>query len=191
MLRARGSARAKNPLKVLKRLFKVVFKGHLPVFIFVIFCIICTALATVYASNFMETLIDGYITPLVNNPNPDFQPLVFALVKYAIVIAVFLVLPSYMIQRTMIKVSQGAILDIRCKMFKKLESLPLSYFDTHPHGEIMSRFSNDTDTPDGGKAPLFFDPSAYAFEPKPGSPLLNSGNPEENIGAYKGTGRTE
>lgn len=146
MLRARGSARAKNPSKVLKRLFKVVFKGHLPVFIFVIFCIICTALATVYASNFMETLIDGYITPLVNNPNPDFQPLVLALVKYAVVIAVFLVLPSYMIQRTMIKVSQGAILDIRCKMFKKLESLPLSYFDTHPHGEIMSRFSNDTDT---------------------------------------------
>lgn len=146
MLRARGSARAKNPSKVLKRLFKVVFKGHLPVFIFVIFCIICTALATVYASNFMETLIDDYITPLVNNPNPDFQPLVLALVKYAVVIAVFLVLPSYMIQRTMIKVSQGAILDIRCKMFKKLESLPLSYFDTHPHGEIMSRFSNDTDT---------------------------------------------
>lgn len=55
---------------------------------------------------------------------------------------------------------------------------------------LLSR-SNDTDTPDGGKAPLFFDPSAYAFEPKPGSPLLNSGNPEENVGAYKGTGRTE
>ena len=141
-----GNTRAKDPVKTFKRLFAMVFKEHKVVLAIVLVCIFLTAFATSYYSTFMEGLIDDYITPLIGDGTPDFTPLLNALIGFLCVIVVCQVIPQYIQQRIMIKVSQGAMLTMRKSMFRKLESLPISYFDTHQHGETMSRFSNDTDT---------------------------------------------
>ena len=141
-----GNTRAKDPVKTFKRLFAMVFKEHKVVLAIVLVCIFLTAFATSYYSTFMEGLIDDYITPLIGDGTPDFTPLLNALIGFLCVIVICQVIPQYIQQRIMIKVSQGAMLTMRKSMFRKLESLPISYFDTHQHGETMSRFSNDTDT---------------------------------------------
>lgn len=124
----------------------MVFKGHKAVLTIVLISIVLVAFAMSYFSTFMESIIDDYIAPLVGNPNPDFMPLMRAILSFLIVILLCQVIPQYVQQRIMIKVSQGAMLTMRKNMFRKLESLPISYFDRHQHGETMSRFSNDTDT---------------------------------------------
>ncbi len=141
-----GNTRAKNPVKTVKRLLAEIFKEHKAVLFIVLCCIFLTAFATSYYSTFMESLIDDYITPLVGNSNPDYTSLFKALTTFMLIIICCQVIPSFIQQRIMIKVSQGAMLNMRKKMFRKLESLPISYFDAHQHGETMSRFSNDTDT---------------------------------------------
>lgn len=141
-----GNTRAKNPVKTFKRLFAMVFKGHKAVLTIVLISIVLVAFAMSYFSTFMESIIDDYIAPLVGNPNPDYMPLMRAILSFLIVILLCQVIPQYVQQRIMIKVSQGAMLTMRKNMFRKLESLPISYFDRHQHGETMSRFSNDTDT---------------------------------------------
>ena len=141
-----GNTRAKNPVKTFKRLFAMIFREHRVVLAIVLCCILLTAFATSYYSTFMESLIDVYIAPLVGNSNPDFMPLIHALTVFFCIILFCQVIPQYIQQRIMIKVSQGAMLTMRKNMFRKLESLPISYFDRHQHGETMSRFSNDTDT---------------------------------------------
>ena len=124
----------------------MVFKEHKAVLTIVLISIVLVAFAMSYFSTFMESIIDDYIAPLVGNPNPDFMPLMRAILSFLIVILLCQVIPQYVQQRIMIKVSQGAMLTMRKNMFRKLESLPISYFDRHQHGETMSRFSNDTDT---------------------------------------------
>lgn len=139
-------AKAKNPKKTFKRLFRMVFMKHKATLIFVLCCVVLTAFATSYASTVMQTFIDDYILPMVGAAEPDLRPFAMALLRFGLVMLLCMIIPSYLIQRKMVVMSQGAILELRNTMFRKLESLPISYFDTHQSGETMSRFSNDTDT---------------------------------------------
>ena len=137
--------KAKDPKKTFKRLFKVVFGQKKLRLALVIVCIIISAISTVYISTLLKSLIDDFITPIINSGNFDFSPLLRAMCFWAIIMVVGVV-ASYLQGRIMVTIAQDALLEIRNKMFKKLEKLPISYFDTHQHGQIMSRFTNDADT---------------------------------------------
>ena len=141
----RGGTPAKNPVKAMKRVLSIVFGKRKAQFAFIVLCIIIVAFSTVYYSNFLGAFIDGYVTPIIGVEDPDFAPIVRALIQFALIVSVSVVF-SYVLQRTMVGISQKTLYDIRMEMFRKLESLPISYFDRNPHGTIMSRFSNDTDT---------------------------------------------
>ena len=141
----RGGTPAKNPVKAMKRVLSIVFGKRKAQFAFIVLCIIIVAFSTVYYSNFLGAFIDGYVTPIIGVEDPDFAPIVRALIQFALIVSVSVVF-SYVLQRTMVGISQKTLYDIRMDMFRKLESLPISYFDRNPHGTIMSRFSNDTDT---------------------------------------------
>lgn len=137
--------KAKNPKKSLSRLLKTVFAGRPFLIAFIFICIAVTSIATVYSAQFIGSFIDGIVTPLIGVSDPDFHPAIYALMKYGVVVLIS-TLASFSLSYTMVGVAQKAIYKIRISMFDKLESLPLSYFDQNPHGAIMSRFANDTDT---------------------------------------------
>ena len=137
--------KAKDPKKTFKRLFSEVFGENKLKLTVVIICIIISALSTVYISTLLKTLIDDFITPIVKSGTFDFSPLLKAMCGWAIIMLLG-VTTSYLQGRIMVKIAQDALLNIRNKMFAKLEKLPISYFDTHQHGQIMSRFTNDADT---------------------------------------------
>ena len=127
------------------RLFRFIFKNYKFRFGVVLVCIVISALATLASSLFTKTLIDDYITPLLSQAVPDFSPLVVALVKLAAVLLVG-VAASYSYNLIMIFVGQGTMLKLRQSLFSHMEDLPLSYFDSHSHGDIMSVYTNDVDT---------------------------------------------
>lgn len=134
-----------NPLKIIKRLMGIILKNYTPHCILVLICIFGAAFANVKGTLFMQTLIDDYILPMMNQSNPDFGPLAVALFK----LALFFVagaLMTYAYNRIMVNVSQGTLRKIRVDLFTHMESLPIKYFDTHSHGDIMSIYTNDTDT---------------------------------------------
>ena len=137
--------KAKDPKKTFKRLFHEVFGENKLKLTVVIICIIISALSTVYISTLLKTLIDDFITPIVKSGTFDFSPLLKAMCGWALIM-VLGVTTTYLQGRIMVKIAQDALLNIRNKMFAKLERLPISYFDTHQHGQIMSRFTNDADT---------------------------------------------
>ena len=134
-----------NPGKLLKRLMGIVFKNYTPHVIIVIIGIFVGVFANIQGTLFTQTLIDEYIMPLLGAEHPDFSGLAQAILRVACFYAVG-VLSSYVYNRVMINVSQGTMRNIRTEMFNKMESLPIKYFDTHPHGDIMSRYTNDIDT---------------------------------------------
>lgn len=111
----------------------------------VLIFIVMSSLAMVMASLFLQQLIDGYITPMVGQKNPDFGPLTRAIAKMG-VIYIAGVLSSLLYGRLMVKVAQGIQKKIRDDMFARMQELPISYFDRHSHGDIMSHYTNDTDT---------------------------------------------
>jgi len=137
--------RVENPGKIFQRLFKSIMESYLVPFIIVVVCIVIAAFANVRASLFSQTLIDDYIVPLAKSASPDFGPLAHALLTMA---AIYLIgiISSYTYNRIMVNVTQGTLRNIRIKMFKHMESLPIKYFDTHAHGDIMSMYTNDIDT---------------------------------------------
>lgn len=137
--------KAKDPKKTFKRLFSEVFGENKLKLTVVIICIIISALSTVYISTLLKTLIDDFITPIVKSGTFDFSPLLKAMCGWAIIMLLG-VTTTYLQGRIMVKIAQDALLNIRNKIFAKLERLPISYFDTHQHGQIMSRFTNDADT---------------------------------------------
>ena len=137
--------KAKDPKKTFKRLFSEVFGENKLKLTVVIICIIISALSTVYISTLLKTLIDDFITPIVKSGTFDFSPLLKAMCGWALIMLLG-VTTTYLQGRIMVKIAQDALLNIRNKMFAKLERLPISYFDTHQHGQIMSRFTNDADT---------------------------------------------
>ena len=130
---------------VLKRVLKYVFKDYGIHFIIVIICIIITAFSTLNGMLFMQSLIDDYIVPMTKTENPDFAPLAKAVIKLAAFHAVGII-SSYTYNRIMVNVTQGTLRNIRNDIFTHMESLPVKYFDTHAHGDIMSVYTNDVDT---------------------------------------------
>lgn len=127
-----------------KRLLGYLGKKYTKSFILVIICIILSSLAGVLGSLFLQTLIDDHITPLLSTPNPVFTGLLGAI---GIMVLIYLVgiITTYLYNRIMATISQGVLKDIRDEMFAKMEKLPIKYFDTNSHGDIMSHYTNDTD----------------------------------------------
>ena len=137
--------KGQNPAKTLKRLMGIILKNYTPHCIVVLLCIFGSAFVSVKGTLFMQTLIDDYILPLMSQSNPDFRPLGMAIMK----LALFFVagaLMMYTYNRIMVNVSQGTMKKIRIDVFTHMESLPIKYFDTHAHGDIMSIYTNDIDT---------------------------------------------
>lgn len=137
--------KGQNPAKTLKRLMGIILKNYTPHCIVVLLCIFGSAFVSVKGTLFMQTLIDDYILPLTSQSNPDFRPLGMAIMK----LALFFVagaLMTYTYNRIMVNVSQGTMKKIRIDVFTHMESLPIKYFDTHAHGDIMSIYTNDIDT---------------------------------------------
>ena len=134
-----------NPGKLLKRLMGVLMKLYGVQIVIVAICIVISVIANVQGTMFMQTLIDDYIQPLLKADRPDFQPLLMAILRVAGFYAVG-ILASYTYNRLMVNVTQGTLKHFRDEMFKRMEMLPIKYFDTHAHGDIMSMYTNDTDT---------------------------------------------
>ena len=134
-----------NPWKLLKRMLGYVFKFYGIQFLIVVVCIFVTVFSSVQGTLFIQQLIDDYILPLIGQQNPDFSPLAAAIGRVAF-FYVLGVVAAFINARTMIYVSQGTLKHIRDELFEHMESLPIRYFDTHVHGDIMSIYTNDTDT---------------------------------------------
>lgn len=134
-----------NKQDTLKRVLAYVLKNYKWRFLLVLVLILVTALCMVRFSLFMQTLIDSYITPLLAAKNPDFSELAHAIFQL-IIIGIIGVLSSYTYNRLMVYVGQGTMRRIRIDLFTHMERLPIKYFDTHAHGDIMSIYTNDVDT---------------------------------------------
>ena len=145
--RGAGQPRPKveNPGLLLKRIMGEVFQHYLPHCIIVLICIVVSALANVQASLFLKSLIDDYIVPMTQQAAPDFGPLTAALLRVGCIYAVG-VLAAWLNARIMVNVTQGTLRNLRTQLFTHMESLPIKYFDQHPHGDIMSVYTNDVDT---------------------------------------------
>ena len=130
---------------VLNRILGYMLHYYGPMFALVIVCILISAVATVLAATFPQTLVDDYIVPLMGSVNPDFSGLAGEILKLAIIMVVGIA-AAFGYNRIMVNVSQGTMRHLRNDLFSKMESLPISYFDTHPHGDIMSVYTNDVDT---------------------------------------------
>ena len=130
---------------LLKRVLGYTLKQYQFCWLTVVVCIFITAMTTLVSNLFMQSLIDDYILPLAQAAAPDFGPLAGALLKLAAVLLVG-ILCSYAYNRIMVNVTQGTMKRLRVQLFQNMESLPIQYFDTHPHGDIMSVYTNDTDT---------------------------------------------
>ena len=134
-----------NPMGLLKRMLGYTFKDYALHWIVVVICIVTTVFASLQGTLFMRTLIDDYIMPLIGHENPDFSTLAAAIGRVAGFYALG-VLASFIQSRVMIYVTQGTMRNLRNDMFGKMEELPIKYFDTHAHGDIMSLYTNDIDT---------------------------------------------
>ena len=135
---------AKVNKDVVKRLMSYI--GHYKLrFAAVLICIVVNALAMVSCSLYLQTLIDSYITPLLQAATPDFAPLFRSILIMGCIYAVG-ILACLFYNRTMVSIAQGTLKRIRDKMFEHMQTLPIRYFDTHTHGDIMSHYTNDTDT---------------------------------------------
>ena len=145
--RGMGGPRPKveNPGRLLKRIMAEVFRHYLPHCILVLICIVVSALANVQASLFLQTLIDDYIIPMTQQQDPSFAPLAGALMRVGCIYVVG-ILAAWLNARIMVNVTQGTLRNLRVQLFTHMESLPIRYFDTHPHGDIMSVYTNDVDT---------------------------------------------
>ena len=141
----RGGTEVKDPGKLFKRVWNYMMAGYKWYFVIVVICIILSAVATIIGTLFMRTLVDDYIVPLTKMVDPDYGPLAQAVLK---MVGVFLigVFSSWLYNRLMINVTQGSLRRLRVDLFHKMESLPIKYFDTHSHGDIMSVYTNDVDT---------------------------------------------
>ncbi len=134
-----------NKQATLKRVLAYVIKNYKWRFMAVFVLILIAALCMVRFSLFMQTLIDSYVTPLLAAKNPDFSGLAHAIFQL-IIIGIIGVASTYTYNRLMVYVGQGTIRRIRIDLFTHMESLPIKYFDTHAHGDIMSIYTNDVDT---------------------------------------------
>ncbi len=129
----------------IKRIIKYITSEYKKELIIVFVCIILSSIASVAGSLFLQTLIDNYITPLLETENPIFTGLIKAIGIMAVIYIVGII-TGYLYSRIMAVIAQGVLRNIRNEMFEKMEKLPIRYFDTHTHGDIMSTYTNDVDT---------------------------------------------
>ena len=129
----------------LKRLLKYALSKYKGQFVIVVISIIIGAAAGVVGIQFIQTLIDEYITPLIGNQNPDYSALLQAILMMGIVYLIGIA-GTYIYNRLMINITQGTLKKIRTEMFEHMQRLPIGYFDSHSHGETMSTYTNDVDT---------------------------------------------
>ena len=134
-----------HPLKQLKRLMAYVFQDYGMHCAAVLLLIVVSVLANVQGTMFTRTLIDDYIQPLLLSDRPDFTPLLHAIIRVAAFYGIGIV-STYTYNRLMVEVTQGTLRDMRNDLFERMERLPIQYFDTHTHGDIMSIYTNDIDT---------------------------------------------
>ena len=127
------------------RLFGFVLKNYKFSILTVLACIVVSSITSLFSTLFTRTLIDDYITPLTQAANPEYASLAQALFRLGLILLLGVV-ASYAYNRLMINVSQGTMLRLRKQIFERMEKLPLNYFDTHPHGELMSVYTNDVDS---------------------------------------------
>ena len=135
----------KNPMKIFKRLMAYVFQYYKLHYIAVIALIFISVIASVQGTMFMKNLIDDYITPFLLTDTPDFTPLIRAIARVAAFYGVGII-ATYAYTRIMVNVTQGTLRSLRDDLFAHMEQLPIKYFDTHAHGDIMSVYTNDIDT---------------------------------------------
>ena len=136
---------ASQQLRAMGRVLGLMLKNYKFPFFMVVVCILGSALATLRGTLFMQSLIDDYIAPLTQAQTPDFSDLAAALVSVAITYGIG-ILCAYAYNRIMVNISQGTMRNLRVALFQHMESLPIRYFDTHAHGDIMSVYTNDVDT---------------------------------------------
>ncbi|MCI6665673.1 MAG: ABC transporter ATP-binding protein/permease, partial [Lachnospiraceae bacterium] len=142
---AKSAPKVKNPGKILKRIFSMIFEKYSIHVIVVLICVLLNTYASIQGTLFTKTLIDDYIAPMLLKSSPDFAPLLSAIIRIAIIYLLG-VGASFLQQKLMIYVAQGTLLRIRKKIFSSMEKLPIKFFDTHSHGDIMSIYTNDVDT---------------------------------------------
>ena len=135
----------KNPGRLFKRLLGIIFEKYALACIVVLICIFVSVLANIQGTLFLRTLIDDYIVPLMKSNHPDYGNLLNAILRVAVFYMIG-VICTFVYNKIMIYVSQGTIKAIRDKAFSHMQDLPISYFDTHSHGDIMSVYTNDIDT---------------------------------------------
>src|SRR5574344_971256 len=141
----KSAPKVKNPGKILKRIFSMIFEKYSIHVIVVLICVFLNTYASIQGTLFTKTLIDDYRAPMLLKSSPDFAPLLSAIIRIAIIYLLG-VGASFLQQKLMIYVAQGTLLRIREKIFSSMEKLPIKYFDTHSHGDIMSIYTNDVDT---------------------------------------------
>ena len=135
----------KFDLDTIKRLFGYMKSKYKILLILVVICIIINTIANTAASLYLETLIDDYITPLIGEENPNLSAFLGAVIFMAFMYIVGIITIT-IYTRVMVRISEGTLKTIRDEMFQKMQRLPIKYFDTHTHGDIMSHYTNDTDT---------------------------------------------
>ena len=139
------TASRRGPGAVLNRVLRYMFRYYKLPFALVVCCILLSAAATVVAATFPQTLVDDYVVPMLSGGSTDFSGLAAALIRLACLMAVG-ILAAYAYNRLMVTIGQGTMLHLRQDLFRKMEALPIKYFDTHAHGDIMSVYTNDVDT---------------------------------------------
>lgn len=129
----------------LKRVFKMVWNDYKWLIIIIAILVCVNSFANVYGNAFQQRLIDDYITPMLATSSKDFSPLLSAIIQMIVIYAIGVV-ASYVLNRLTVKISLGTLNNVRERLFAHMQTLPIKYFDTHPHGDIMSVYTNDTDT---------------------------------------------
>ena len=135
----------KIDFNTIKRLFGYMKSRYKILLILVVICIIINTIANTAASLYLEVLVDDYITPLIGVENPNLSAFLRAIIIMALMYIVGIITIT-IYTRVMVKISAGTLKTIRDEMFEKMQRLPIKYFDTHTHGDIMSHYTNDTDT---------------------------------------------
>ena len=141
----KSGGRVNTATKLINRVIRYMLHYYKYPFLLVIVCILITAITTVVGATFPQTLVDDYITPMLQNGTDDFSGLASDLIRLACIMGVG-VITAFSYNRIMVNVSQGTMRHLRDDLFRRMESLPIKYFDTHAHGDIMSVYTNDVDT---------------------------------------------
>ncbi len=146
-IKGKGNIPSKLEIKkdTVKRLLHYIFKEHKFKFMFVCLCIIVSAISGVIGTLFIRVLVDDYITPLLQVENPVYTGLAQAILIMALIYLIGII-TSFLYSRIMVRIAQGVLKEIRDEMFEKMQKLPIRYFDTHTHGDVMSHYTSDIDT---------------------------------------------